>query len=290
MDAPRNDESLDDTVELPATEREEPASIGPYRVVRPLAYGTNTRLYEVASSDAPDQRLVLKQLQDRGQEGTKWFTAVATAMKTLDHPNIVPCHSFVDDGEQCFMVMPFVEGSSLLEIVRQGTIESARLMQIVNSVGVALDYAHDSGIVHGNLHPKHILLDETDHASLIGFAELGSGRHCRVFGNPHHLAPEQCESNSTLPATDVYALAEVCYLCLCGLFPFGDAGGAVDLLKRKRVGPIPSIRERRPELSKRVDKILQRGMAISPEQRFPSAGEFSREFSAALSRTRRRSE
>lgn len=198
-------------------------------------------------------------------------------------PKHVPCESFVSNEDQCFIVMPFVDGSDLQRIVSYRTFESQQLICIVQSVAMALDDAQGGGLVHGNLHPRHILVDNIDHVWLIGFAEFGSVDCSEFrFGNPHHFASEQLECNLTTPAADIYALAEVCYLCLCGSYPFANCGGIESVMECKQKGRIPRIRERRPDLSQRVDDILQRGMAISPTERYSSAGEFAKELSVAL--------
>ena len=277
-------ESPDDTVDIPAPTTDHPTSIGAFTLVRLIAHGTLTRLYEAQYSTSSDLRFVAKILRGDSQETRKWFASVASAMNALDHPNILRCESFDSTDEYSYIVTPLVDGNDLWETVRKnGPLESTRLIQIVSDTARALDYAHSCGVIHGNLHPKHVLLDHDGSVSLIGFAEFGPSRHYKMrFGNPHHLAPEQIESDLTLPASDIYAITEVSYLCLCGSFAFAGHNSTQDMFKRKRSGPIPSIKERRPDSSKRVDAILQRGMAIRPEERYSSAGEFASAFSAAI--------
>lgn len=266
------------------TPKEDPPSgIGAYRIVRLISEGSYARLYEAESPNSPGRRYVLKVLRPRpdSQDLAEWFASVATAINSLDHPNILPCHSFVPDDECCYMVLPFVDGRDLREIVfRDGVLEPAQLLQIVDSTARALDYAHGHGVVHSNLHPAHILLDDAQ-VRLIGFATYTRERPLHTLGNPHHLAPEQISSGRSVTATDVYALAEVSYLCLCGYFPFGGQDTLV-MVDQKKSGPIPSIRERRPELSKRLDEVLQRGMAIQPDDRYSSAGKFAEALSAVF--------
>jgi serine/threonine-protein kinase len=292
-DAGRDDarESPDDTVEISAPITERPTSIGAFTLVRLFGHGSHFTVYEAKSSTSPDERLVVKIGRGDSQGVRKLCDSMASVMNALDHPNILPCKAFGATAECCYMAMPWIEGGDLQHtVMNAGTLEPARLLRIVAATAQALDYAHGRGIVHGDLHPKHVLLDHDDHPWLIGFGEVPAEGPVDIpIGNPHHRAPEQLESNSTVPATDVYALAEVSYLCLCDCFPFGSCGGILKLLERKRSGPIPSIRERRPDLSRRVDQVLQRGMAIHPDERYPSAGEFAKALAAALeSRTKRR--
>lgn len=281
------DRSRDDTVEFPVLERKHPESIGGYTIVHCLARGNFTDIYEAVSPKSPDRRYVLKVLRKDSNGSNEWFASVASLTNSLDHPNILPCDPVISAEASCFIVMPYVNGSNLLDTVKNdGVLAPVRLLQLVDSTARALDYAHERGVIHGNLHPKHILLDRDDNVWVIGFAEVTSKRPSHLpFGNPHHLAPEQIVSNSTILASDVYALAEVSYLCLCGSFPFGGQRSASAMLQRKQSGPIPSIRESRPELSKRLDEVLQRGMAIHADERYSSAGKFAKSLSAALEST-----
>ena len=187
-------------------------------------------------------------------------------------------------GGAFFSAREYVEGNSLHETARRAELPApSEIVRIAGQVAGALDYAHGRDLVHGNLHPKHILLDRTGHVRLIGFGELGPVRPYGVVGNPHFLAPEQVDnSGRVVPQTDVYGLAEVVFLLLTGSFPFQGAEGIGQLLERKRSARAPSIRERRPELPRRVDLVLQRAMALRPEHRHPSAGQFVEDLGRAL--------
>ena len=261
-----------------------PASIGSYSIVRPLAHGRLTCLYEAKDPKSCDRPVVLKVLRNESPETVVWFRAIASVASGLDHPHILP-FSQVSTEERFFVVMPFVEGKDLRQIVMDdGAFDSTRLLPILAATAEAVDYAHGRGIVHGDLHPKHILMDADAHVWLIGFREYGPEWPTdQPFGNLHHLAPEQLEGDSAARATDIYALAEVSYLCLCASFPFSHED-ARSMLERKRRGPVPSLRERRPDFSRRLDNILQRAMAIRPDERYSSASEFVQSLSVEINR------
>lgn len=185
------------------------------------------------------------------------------------------------------MVMPLVDGASVCAMNRQqALLAPAEVVRIARSIASALDYAHGRDVVHGNVHPKHVLLDRTGHVWLIGFAEIGPGYPDEIcLGNPHHLAPEQFTSlEKTVPQTDVYALGEIVFLLMSGYFPFQNLSMHA-MFECKRFGPVPSIGRYRPQLPRRVDLALHRAMAVRPEDRFRSAGEFVTELDAALDGT-----
>jgi serine/threonine-protein kinase len=211
----------------------------------------------------------------------------ARALAALDHPNIVRLVEIGDaQGHGFFSALYYVDGGSLADMVRRALPDHAEIVRIARSVAIALDYAHGRNIVHGNLHARHILLDRTGHVSLIGFGEIGP--ECPegvIFGNPHYMAPERlADFGKIVPQTDVYALAEVVFLLMSGFYPFQHAEDIDQLLNRKRLGPVPSVREYRPDMPLRVDVTLQRAMALRPEDRFRSAGQLVKELVRAFRR------
>jgi serine/threonine-protein kinase len=254
----------------------QPAAVGRFKVVRLITQRSSTRIYEVTAPNASGQRLALKLLDTKRKSVSRWFERGVSVTASLNHPHILPC---LESGRHhgCpFTVMPIVEGNSVQEIFyRQELLESVEVVRIARSVASALDYAHSRNIVHGDVHPKHILLEHTGHVFLIGFGEIGPGRpEAMFFGNPHHLAPEQfAEFGKNVPQTDQYALAEVVFHLLTRSFPFQGDYSLVDLYERKRSGPVPTIRKCRPDLPRSVDRVLQRAMAVRPEDRFRSAGQ-----------------
>jgi serine/threonine protein kinase len=277
----------DSTPDAPAEPRPpvRPAAVGRFEIVRLIAHGSCTRIYEVTAPHADGRRLVLKLLETDDDPASRWFERAARVRGRLRHPHILPCLESGRHERRPYVVMPLVDGAGVQEVVRaQALPESADVVRITRAVASALDYAHGRGVMHGDVHPKHVLLDRTGHVWVTGFAEVGSGRpDSMCFGNPHHLAPEQLDGvEKTVPQTDVYALAEVTFLLLTGFFPFQGVEGIVELFERKRSGPVPDILEHRPELPRAVDLTLRRAMAVRPEDRFRSAGQLVDELDSAL--------
>jgi serine/threonine protein kinase len=223
---------------------------------------------------------------DFGQGVAENLRRQAQLLAGLDHPNILRVIEVgAAQGYGFFSALEYVEGGSLAEMVGRPPLpHHVELIRIVREVAAALDHAHGRNVVHGSVHPKHILLDRAGHVSLTGFAEVApSGSEGIVVGNPHFLAPEQFTSlDKAVPQTDVYALAEVAYLLLSGSFPFQGAEGIEQLMNRKCSGAVPNIRACKPELPPRVDLALQKGMALRPEKRFGSPGQFVEELDKAL--------
>jgi serine/threonine-protein kinase len=251
--------------------------------------GRNGHLIYKARRSATGQLVWLNVVHSGGEFGqvvAEGLRQQARILTALNHPNIV---RLVEVGEApgygFFSALDYVEGTSLALMVRHSKLpHHGEVIRIASQIAAALDYSHGRNVVHGNVHPKHILLDRCAHVFLIGFGELGP-RHPEgmLLGNPHFLAPEQFDDlDRTVPQTDIYEMGEIVFLLLTGSFPFQGCEGIEKLLNRKRSVQAPSIRERRPELPGRVDLALQRAMALRPEDRYLSAGQFVEELVSAL--------
>jgi len=264
-----------------------PPKIGPYSILRQISQGNFTSVFLAESSELPPEQVAIKLLHCRATpEVVDWFEEIARLMATLVHPHILPGHAFADDEGHAYVAMPCIDAADFWkDIARRRMLECTLLCQVVNQIAEALEYAHGRNVIHGNLHPKHILLDRQHRVRLIGFGEIGPRLPPGIpVGNPHFLAPEQIRGETAVPATDIYALSEVAYFGLCGSLPFAGDAGIMSLLELKRASAPPSIRKRRPDLPTPVGEVLQRGMAIQPRHRFASAKEFAHAFQDAVQR------
>jgi serine/threonine protein kinase len=277
-------ESAHDSTLISPRQSALPSTIGRFEIVRCFARGSYTKCYEATTPENCSQRLLLKLVDKANEPVVRWFEKCVTVTASLNHPHILPLLESGQIDDCPYIVMPLVDGGNLVQFVHSGTTpHPAEVVRIVRSVASALDYAHARDVVHGNVHPKHVLLSRSGHVSMIGFAEVNSeSPDGMIFGNPQYVAPEQLAGFDAVPSTDVYGLAEIAFLLLSGTFPFKGTAGIIELMDRKRFGPVPSIRDRRPELSCRVDLTLQRAMALRPDERFPSAGQFVEELGVAL--------
>jgi serine/threonine protein kinase len=190
-----------------------------YSIRRELAHGSYSVVYEAVPIHLADRPVALKVLRDREYIG--WFFRIARVIASLNHTGIVPCYEVGEVKGRQYVALAFIPGEDLrYQIAARGSQPAGEVVRVIRDVAAALDYAHGRGIIHGHLHPKHILLDAGGFTRLIGFGEypLPGGA---VLGNPLHLAPEQFSSAGPLTTrTDVYALAETAYWMLCGKHPY----------------------------------------------------------------------
>ena len=255
-----------------------------YSVVRKLAHGRLTKLFEAVDVHPRlhNRRTALKVLCRN--EYLRWFLRIGRATAYFSHPGIVGCYEVGEYQAATYIALEFVQGPSLRDEISRGTSWSVMdALNVVREVGAALDHAHSHGIVHGHLHPKHILLTADRQRRLIGFGEYPLPADC-PFGSPIHLAPEQLvDVAQATPQSDVYALSETAFWTLAGRHPYEAANGSITkLMAAKSAGTCQSLSQIRGDLPIAVDEVLKRGMAPEPEKRFQSAGDFAESLAASL--------
>src|SRR4029434_2466672 len=155
----------------------------------------------------------------------KRFRREALAAASLDHPNIVPIYEVGERDGSCYFTMKFVEGGQLDEVVRHAPISIRQAAKLIAKVARTVHYAHQHGILHRDIKPGNILLDQKGepHLTDFGLARLVESestvtRTMEVLGTPSYMAPEQAVGNNAAvsSATDVYALGAVLYQLVTG--------------------------------------------------------------------------
>ncbi len=200
------------------------------------------------------------------------FRREARILATFDHPNIVRVFDFGKEDGRAFLVMEYVDGMELRELMRQKMSPQAAIRLVVQLCD-ALEYAHARGIVHRDIKPENILVDVLGRVKLIDFGlatrPTADGkrptRPNQVMGSLHYMAPEQYGSaHRAGPAADIYSLGVVLYELLTGELPLGKF-------------PPPS---RRAGVDRRVDPIVRRALETDPDRRFGNVSEFRNLLSA----------
>jgi tRNA A-37 threonylcarbamoyl transferase component Bud32 len=258
---------------------------GHYVLERLIGAGGMAEVY--AAADTRHGRTVAVKVMRREvvrSLGPERFLREISIVAKLAHPNITPLYDSAQAGPLLYYVMPYVEGRSLRERIKnEGQLPPDDAVRIALETAEALAYAHAQGIVHRDIKPENILL-EAGHALVTDFGvaraieAAGSDRMTSagmVLGTPAYMSPEQLNGSEVVDErADLYALALVLYEMLSGDLPFQSSspGG---MIARKTQGEYASLRVVRPSVSKALDQVIVRALAPVPADRFRSVDEFA---------------
>jgi hypothetical protein len=260
--------------------------VGNYKVLQPLARGGMGRVY-LCEHTAMGRRVAIKILSGgmgADEAAVERFRREARAAAALDHPNIVRAYDAGREGKLLYLVMEYIEGVTLGELVRQrGPLPLEIAVHSVRQVALGLQHAHQAGWVHRDIKPDNLLMTPR---GLVKILDLGLARMLfaegeqptqkfaekDILGTADYLAPEQIQPGSLVDGrADVYGLGATFYFLLTGRPPFAS-GSLAQKLMAHLVGDVRPVREVRPEVSERLDAVLLRMLAKAPDQRFPDTG------------------
>jgi Protein kinase domain len=217
------------------------------------------------------------------------FRREAQVQAALEHPHIVTVFESGESDEGLFIATRLIRGTDLKELVEQG-LGAERALRILTQVASALDAAHAAGLVHRDVKPQNVLVDELDFAYLADFGlikesrEPGLTRTGEYLGSLDYVSPEQIRGEPVASASDLYAFAAVLYECLSGEVPFPRDTEAA-LLYAHLTEPPPRLTSRRAGLSPALDAVVERGLSKEPAARFASATELVDAAQVALDQT-----
>ena len=257
---------------------------GRYRIERELGAGGMATVY-LAEDLKHERKVALKVLKPElaAVVGAERFLAEIKTTANLQHPHILGLHDSGEADGLLFYVMPYVAGESLRDrLDREHQLPVDLAVRIATNLAEALDYAHRQGVIHRDIKPGNILLQEgkpviSDFGIALAVNQAGGGRLTESglsLGTPHYMSPEQATGDPNVgPATDVYALGCVLYEMLVGEAPFtGSTPQAV--LGRIITGETPSAREERSSVPQNVDAVIRRALEKVPADRFTGADDF----------------
>ncbi|HZW30669.1 MAG TPA: serine/threonine-protein kinase [Isosphaeraceae bacterium] len=281
------------TTPAPAEPPPRPESIGRYRVVGELDSGGQASVYRAVHPTLP-RDLAIKIAHQPSPIDRSLLTGDAAILCELDHPNLVRVYDLdVHDGRP-FVAMEFVRGRHLKQVAEQSRPTVRQAVSWVAEVARALEYAHRRGVVHQDVKPQNILLDESGRPRLIDFG-VARWRHAWSDGSAGpsggtlaFMAPEQarCESERIGAASDLFALGGVLYFLLTGKAPF--EGETRDEQWRRAINcdfDRSALQAKR--VPRRLERIVLKAMAARPEDRYASAEQMAAALDALGRRTRR---
>jgi serine/threonine protein kinase len=222
------------------------------------------------------------------EEFRERFIREARAAAELEHPNIVPVYDAGEVEGRLYLAMKFIEGSDLAQLLEQERrLSTERAMPLLEQLANALDAAHKNGLIHRDVKPANALLDG-DRLYLTDFGltrRVDSTRPLtatgRAVGTAAYLAPEQIRGEPLDRRVDVYALGCVMYQCLAGEPPYLRDTDMLIMWAHVGAEP-PSLSAECPDLPSTVDRVLQKALAKSREDRYDTCGQLVSEMKRAL--------
>jgi eukaryotic-like serine/threonine-protein kinase len=254
---------------------------GRYRVSARLGSGGMADVY-LAHDTLLGRQVALKLLHHRfaeDQEFVERFRREASSAAGLSHPNVV---AVFDRGEwdgTYYIAMEYLPGRSLKAVVREhGPLSPGDAIDIVVQILLATRFAHRRGIIHRDIKPHNVILDEEGRAKVTDFGIARAGASDMtltgsIMGTAQYLSPEQAQGHAVSESSDLYAVGVVLYELLTGSVPFEGESAVTVALKQVSVEPTPPSR-RNPEVGPALDAVVMRSLAKEPAQRFASADEF----------------
>ncbi len=207
------------------------------------------------------------------------FRHEAQAAANLNHPNIVNIYDWGSEGELYYIVMEYVEGRDLKEILRtEGRLLPERAAEVAAEISAALQFAHRHNLVHRDIKPHNVFITNLGQVKVMdfGIAREGDGggmtQTGMVMGTPQYISPEQAQGLAVDGRSDIYSLGVVLYEMLTGRVPFDDPNPLTVTYRQVREDPIPpSVID--PEIPATLEAIVMKAMAKNPANRYQTAQE-----------------
>jgi len=259
---------------------------GRYRLIAKVGAGGMADVW-AADDIELERKVALKFLHERFAEDKQFvdrFEREARSAAALQHPNIVGVYDRGEWEGTHYIVMEFVDGATLSELIARG-LGIGQAVEITRQILAGARYAHEHSIVHRDLKPGNVLVDAEGRARVTDFGIARAGASAitqtgSVLGTAHYLSPEQAQGLDVSASSDIYSIGVILYEALTGRIPFEGDSAVTIALKQVSEQPRPPS-ELNPNVSKALDAIVLRALAKDPRNRFASAAEFAQALDAA---------
>jgi eukaryotic-like serine/threonine-protein kinase len=236
--------------------------------------GREVAIKELILSPAADPTALMRFLQE------------AQVMARTSHPNLVQVHDLEQIGDANYIVLEFVRGRSLRDMVNDGPIPLPKTFAVMHGVLLALDYAHKHAIVHRDMKPENVLLSDEGNVKVADFGiarltdDSGAGSTATktgtTVGTPQYMSPEQVASSKVDGRSDLYSAGIMFYELVVGQPPFtaSEADGPFTLMAKHVQAPPKPPSVLRPGLDLRLEEVILKSLSKRPEERFQTGQEF----------------
>jgi hypothetical protein len=256
-----------------------------YRLQTMIGRGGMGRVYR-AEQLATHRTVAVKVLDRATTDPAKLdaFRREAATVAQLEHPHVVPLYDYGDYQGSQYLVFRHLTGGTVADRIKAGPIDANQALRWIDDVASALDAAHQRGIIHRDVKPSNLLLDESGNVYLGDFGIAATALDLEGSapgGSAAYASPEQGRGAAVDATSDIYSLAVTAFEMLTGSKPY-QAETALGMLVRHMHDPVPSARALQPNLAPAVDAVFLAGMAKDPHERPATAGDFARRLRQAL--------
>jgi tRNA A-37 threonylcarbamoyl transferase component Bud32 len=264
--------------------------VGPYKIIEKLGQGGMATVYKAYHAGL-DRYVALKVLHSDLTEDptfTVRFQREARLVAKLDHSNIVSVHDFAEHDGYPYLVMKFIEGETLKARLNGGPLTAEEITNVVESVGSALAYAHQQGILHRDIKPSNVLIARDGRIYLADFglariAQSGSSTISSdaVMGTPQYISPEQAVGKSDLDeGTDIYSFGVMLYEMVVGQVPY-SADTPFSIIYDHIYSPLPLPRSINLSVPESVERVLLKTLSKDRHDRYATVTELVAAFKGA---------
>ena len=261
-----------------------------YEIIRAIGEGGMANVY-LGYDTILDRNVAIKVLRgdlSNDEKFVRRFQREALSASSLAHPNIVEMYDVGEDDGIYYIVMEYVEGKTLKQLLKKrGTLTLSEAIDIMSQLTDGMAHAHDSYIIHRDLKPQNIMIKDDGQIKITDFGiamALNSTQLTQtnsVMGSVHYLPPEQASGKGCTIKSDIYSMGIIFYELLSGTLPFKGENAVEIALKHMRE-PLPDLREDNPSIPQSITNIILKSTAKNPKNRYDSARSMHEDLLTAL--------
>lgn len=264
---------------------------GRYRILKPIGSGGMANVY-LAEDLILERQVAVKLMRydfRNDESSIRRFKREALASTELVHPNIVSIYDVGQEVDNPYIVMEYVKGTDLKQYINENyPIPYKKALDIMGQILSAVEYAHQNGLIHRDLKPQNILIDDDDYVKITDFgiaialSQNSITQTNSLLGSVHYISPEQARGGMATKQSDVYSLGILLFELLTGKVPF-DGESAVSIALKHFQESIPSIREIDPHVPQALENVVLKATAKEKEQRYQTVQEMADDLETSLS-------
>lgn len=265
-------------------------TVGPYRILEQVGVGGMATVYKAYQANM-DRDIALKILPihlSNDPEFTKRFQREARAIARLEHAHILPVYDYGEADGVTYIAMRYIKAGTLRDHMSKGQLSLEEINRIIGQVGNALDYAHRMGVIHRDIKPGNVLMDDQGDTYLsdFGLARMMEPSQKLTasgvgLGTPAYMSPEQGQGVKVDHRSDIYSLGIILYEMVAGHVPF-EAETPMAVVLKHITDPLPLPHTINPNVPEKLERVILKALAKDPADRYQTAGEMIHALNAAV--------